>query len=196
VNQARSNLRQQLRTLRNGLTAGQREAHDQAIGRHLLELAGKRRAGCIAGYWPFNGEPDITPSCRQLMTQGWGLALPVIKGEHAHQMDFHAWREDTALGANRYGILEPLDTELLPVPSFDMLLMPLVGYDRFGNRLGMGAGYYDRCLEPIRGLDAPLRVGIAYSLQEIEPVEAAVWDIPLHGVVNEHGWFAFDRGQP
>ncbi len=50
-----------------------------------------------------------------------------------------------------------------------MLIMPLVGYDRFGNRLGMGAGYYDRCLEPLRDSSAPLRVGIAYSLQEVTP---------------------------
>ena len=50
-----------------------------------------------------------------------------------------------------------------------MLIMPLVGYDRFGNRLGMGAGYYDRCLELLRDSSAPLRVGIAYSLQVVTP---------------------------
>jgi 5-formyltetrahydrofolate cyclo-ligase len=69
--------------------------------------------------------------------------------------------------------------------------MPLVGYDRFGNRLGMGCGYYDRCLESLRDLAAPLRVGIAYSLQEIDPLDKNTWDIPLHGVVNERGWFTF-----
>jgi len=196
VNQAKSNLRQQLRSLRNGLTGAQRKAHDEAIGRHLLELVSTHHAGLIAGYWPFNGEPDIIPSCRHLMTQGCGLALPVIKGENAHLMDFHEWREDTVLAANRYGILEPLDTGLLPVSSFDMLLMPLVGYDRSGNRLGMGAGYYDRCLVSIRDLETPLRVGVAYSVQEMEPVEEAEWDIPLHGVLNERGWFVFDGRLP
>ena len=195
MNPTRSNLRQQLRTLRNGLTVAQRSAHDAAIGGNLLELAKTRRAGAIAGYWPFNGEPDITPFCRQMMAAGCRLALPVIKGDDACCMDFHAWREDTVLAANRYGILEPQNTELLPVPAFDMLLMPLVGYDRFGNRLGMGAGYYDRCLVSIRDLESPLRVGVAYSLQETAPVEAAEWDVPLHGIVNEHGWFAFGSRQ-
>jgi len=195
VNQSRSNLRQQLRALRNGLTEAQRSAHDQAIAGHLLELAHTLRASTIAGYWPFNGEPDITPFCREMMAAGGRLALPVIKGEDGYRMDFHAWREDTALAANRYGILEPRNTEPLPVPSFDMLLMPLVGYDRSGNRLGMGAGYYDRCLVSIRDLETPLRVGVAYSLQETEQVGAAEWDVPLHGIVNERGWFAFGGRQ-
>lgn len=130
------------------------------------------------------------------MGRGCKLALPVIKGTVGCNMDFHAWREDTVLGKNRYGILEPLDTEMLPVSSFDMLLMPLVGYDRWGNRLGMGAGYYDRCLVSVRDAESPLRVGVAYSLQETGPVDKEEWDIPLHGVVNERGWFAFDGRQP
>jgi len=177
------------------LTGAQRQAHDLAIGGNLLNLVTTRQAGTIAGYWPFNGEPDITPLCRQLMAAGCRLALPVIKDADDHHMEFHAWREDTVLAANRYGILEPRDTELLPVASFDMLLMPLVGYDRHGNRLGMGAGYYDRCLVSIRDLELPLRVGVAYSLQETEPVEEAEWDVPLHGVVNEHGWLAVGARQ-
>jgi len=55
----------------------------------------------------------------------------------------------------------------------------------------MGSGYYDRCLESLRDSSAPLRVGIAYSLQEIEPLDVNEWDIPLHGIVNERGWFTF-----
>lgn len=195
MNQSRSNLRSELRALRNGLSGAQRSAHDRAIGHNLLELVKSRHSHTIAAYWPFNGEPDIAPPCRQMMAQGCRLALPVLKGENGFHMDFHAWREDDVLAANRYGILEPRDTELLPVTGFDMLLMPLVAYDRSGNRLGMGAGYYDRCLASIRDLDTPLRVGIAYSLQETPVVGGEEWDIPLHGVVNEHGWFAFDGGQ-
>ncbi len=72
---------------------------------------------------------------------------------------------------NRYGIFEPQDTAAIPVSRLDLLIMPLVGYDRFGNRLGMGSGYYDRYLESSGNSAAPLRVGIAYSLQEIDPLE-------------------------
>lgn len=192
MNLPRSHLRQQLRALRTGLTEAQRGEYDRAIGRKLLELVQSRRAVTIAGYWPFNGEPDITPFCIQLMAQGCRFALPVLKGESGHQMDFHRWREDTGLSANRYGILEPQATEILPVSDFDMLLVPLVAYDRSGNRLGMGAGYYDRCLVSVRDREKPLRVGVAYSMQETSPIEPEEWDVPLHGVLNERGWLVFD----
>lgn len=104
-------------------------------------------------------------------------------------MDFHSWLVDTDLGKNRYGILEPQKTAPVPLSGIDMLIMPLVGYDRFGNRLGLGSGYYDRCLESVRDKPVPMRVGIAYSLQEVEALDKDEWDISIHGVVNENGWF-------
>jgi 5-formyltetrahydrofolate cyclo-ligase len=97
---------------------------------------------------------------------------------------------------NRYGIFEPRDTGRVALSSLDMLIIPLVGYDRLGNRLGMGSGYYDRHLVSLRDLQLPLRVGIAYSLQEIDLVGIDSWDVPLHGVVNERGWFTFEGAKP
>ena len=170
-----------------------RTNYDRAIGQHLLKLTKSTRAQSIACYWPFDGEPDITTACRQWMADGCELALPVVSGNNDHGMQFHAWRSDTNLVENKYGIPEPADSVLMQISSFDMLIMPLVGYDRFGNRLGMGLGYYDRHLELLRDSAAPLRVGVAYSLQEIALIEKNNWDIPLHGVVNEHGWFTFVR---
>lgn len=195
MNQSRSELRQKLRSLRNGLSESRRTAHDVAIGRYVLELVRTRRASSIACYWPFNGEPDISPVYTLLMADGGRLALPVIKGDNAGRMEFHAWRADTDLAKNSYGIFEPQATGSVPVSGLDMLILPLVAYDRFGNRLGMGSGYYDRCLETIRDLDTPLRVGVAYSLQEIDSLAAEKWDVPLHGLVNEHGWISFGGRQ-
>ena len=125
------------------------------------------------------------------MADGCELALPVISGSNDRHMSFHSWQADTRLVKSRYGIFEPLETAAIPVSSLDIILMPLVGYDRFGNRLGVGAGYYDRCLENLRDQVKPLRVGIAYSLQEIGSIDKNSWDISLHGVVNEHGCFTF-----
>lgn len=188
----KSSVRSQLRDKRQNLPDHQRDVFDTAIRQHLLQLILLRNARSVACYWPFNGEPDIKPLCAQLMQNGFRLALPVVSADDGHAMQFHAWQPDMALVANSYGIHEPPQTApRLPVSGFDVLMMPLVGYDRLGNRLGMGAGYYDRHLETRRDKKTPLRVGVAYSLQEIEPIEKKNWDIPLHGIVNEHGWFTF-----
>jgi 5-formyltetrahydrofolate cyclo-ligase len=195
-NKPKSWLRRELRSCRNSLSSSQRTGYDAAIARHLLQLVQSRDALSIAGYWPFNGEPDITPVYRKLLPENRQLALPVISTDGCHDMQFHSWSEESEVAVNRYGILEPSKTEPVPLSSLDMLLIPLVGYDRYGNRLGMGSGYYDRCLESLRDLPSPLRVGIAYSLQEVDLVDKENWDIPLHGVVNEHGWRTFENTKP
>jgi 5-formyltetrahydrofolate cyclo-ligase len=191
--QAKISLRGELRARRIELSSTLRHRHDQAIGQHLYQLVKYHGAESFACYWPFDGEPDITPVYRRLMAEGCKLALPVVSEGDDHGMLFHSWRVDTELVKNRYGIPEPHNTGAIPLSSLDMLMMPLVGYDQSGNRLGMGAGYYDRCLESIHDLATPLRVGIAYSVQKTDPIVKNKWDIPLHGVVNEHGWFTFTR---
>ena len=190
-NESKSILRIKLRSRRCELPTASRTRYDNAICQHLQQLVTARKARSIACYWPFNGEPDILPLCQQLMANDHLLALPVVADKTDNLMTFHAWDENSTLVKNRYGICEPVQSASVPVTSFDLLLMPLVGYDMSGNRIGMGAGYYDRHLEQLRDSTAPLRVGIAYSLQEIAPIEKNKWDIPLHGVVNEHGWFTF-----
>ena len=106
-------------------------------------------------------------------------------------MEFHRWYGKNSLMKNRYGIPEPVKTKSMPFSGFDMLLMPLVGYDKFGNRLGMGAGYYDRYLEPLRYLDIPYRLGVAYELQQVDHIRVSDWDVPLHGLINEREWISF-----
>jgi len=189
---AKASLRQKLRTKRGNLSARQRFTFDTAIRQHVAQLLDSRDFHSAACYWPFNGEPDITPLCKQLLNDGMELALPVISTTHDNAMEFHRWEAETCLAENRYGILEPQTSISTPLSGIDVLFMPLVAYDRFGNRLGLGSGYYDRHLESLGESQAPLRVGIAYSLQEIEPIFTNSWDIALHAVVNEQGCFTFN----
>ena len=177
--------------MRRSLSSSVRTTFDNAIRQHVLEVVKSQKADSIACYWPFNGEPDITPLYRQLLADGCELALPVVSGGNDHLMQFHSWRPDTTLAKNRYGIFEPRDSNVIELSHIDILIMPLVAYDCKGNRLGMGSGYYDRHIEPVRDLPTPLRLGVAYSLQEVDPIDRNNWDIPLHGVVNERGWFTF-----
>jgi 5-formyltetrahydrofolate cyclo-ligase len=182
-----------MRAQRSALDDHTRSAFDRSIRRHLGKLIGERECRCIAAYWPFNGEPDITPLFEGLLAAGCELALPVVSGRDDHAMQFHAWRPGAALTPSRYGIPEPLGAPVVSLAACDLLLMPLVAYDAAGNRLGMGMGYYDRHLQPLRDEPSPLRVGIAYSLQQADALEANPWDVPLHGLVNERGWFTFSR---
>ena len=132
----------------------------------------------------------MIPLYRQLLDQGIEIALPKIAA-NGISMEFLAWHADLELEQNRFGIPEPGKTKKISLSACPLLIMPLVGYDHLGNRLGVGSGYYDRYLESLRDSPQPLRIGIAYSLQEIAPLKQNDWDIPLHGVINENGWFTF-----
>lgn len=193
LDEFKTKLRREKREQRGELPATVRTGYDQAIRQHLGCLITDRMARSIAMFWPFDGEPDIAPLFEPLMEDGVELALPVVSGEDDHSMQFHAWQAKSGLITNRYGIPEPRGTATVALSRVDMLVMPLVAYDRHGNRLGMGSGYYDRHLASLRESTAPLRVGVAYSLQEIDPLQNNNWDIPLHGIVNEHGWYTFDN---
>lgn len=193
----KAELRQNLRSKRRTLPDRSRAALDKSIRKHIALLAQSRGVESIAVYWPFDGEPDITLLCKQWINASKDVALPVISAQDDistqddHAMNFHHWGPATALKRNQYGICEPQLTAAVPLSSIDMLLMPLVAYDCNGGRIGMGSGYYDRYLQDEGDATRPIRVGIAYSLQEIAPFKKNDWDIPLHGVVNEHGWVTF-----
>jgi len=187
---SRQLLREELRNQRRGISSLQRARFDKAIRQHLLALIEMREISSIAAYWPFDGEPDMIPLYRQLLDKGIELALPKI-AEVGFDMQFHAWKSGSALIKNRLGIPEPDETEVISLCDCPLLIMPLVAYDKQGNRLGMGAGYYDRHLESMRDSPQPLRVGIAYSLQEVELLKHDDWDIPLHAVINENGLSSF-----
>ncbi len=96
---------------------------------------------------------------------------------------------------NQYGIPEPRPVELIDPRSLDLVLTPLVAFDDSGNRLGMGAGYYDRCFAFLGHrkfwFSPPKLVGVGYSVQHVEPITAAPWDIPLWGIITEKGFRGF-----
>lgn len=141
-----------------------------------------QRPGIIASYLPMGNEPDPAPIVAAALAAGWRHAVPhVVKRELP--MRFLEWRpgDPVALGPMR--LRQPLADapELAP----DIILTPLVAFDRALNRLGQGAGFYDRAFA---ALPSALRVGIAWSIQEVPGLPVDEWDMPLHGVVTERGW--------
>lgn len=137
---------------------------------------------CLAGYRAMPNEADISALLTQIEGQGAALALPWI-GAQGQDMLFRRWSQGAALDMAADKFLQPLSTAEQLVP--DIILMPLLGFDRKGTRLGQGAGYYDRALA---SQSAPLRIGVAWSVQEFENLPADPWDMPLDAILTEAEW--------
>jgi 5-formyltetrahydrofolate cyclo-ligase len=170
----RAALRRDLRARRRGFSgdAG-------AIDRRLAPLLA--REGPIAGYIAHKGEPDILPFLLRAFHLGHVVALP---RPDADRLDFRRWDPDMAMEPGLAGIPQPAGGD--PIEP-RIVLAPLVGFDRLGHRLGQGGGYYDRWFA-----DHPhaMRIGIAWSMQEVPSLPTEPWDVPLHAIVTEKEWIA------
>jgi 5-formyltetrahydrofolate cyclo-ligase len=183
-------LRLQLRQKRTGVEPGQRQAWDASINRHLLDFAATKTPRLVAAFMAFDGEPDLAPALHELERLGIRLALPVVRGGDGRaDICFRRWSPRSEMQPNRYGIAEPVGTLDVRLDEIDLALIPLVGWDSYGGRLGMGASFYDRMFQPLADLDRPFRMGVAYQLQQVEHLPLDPWDIRLHGVLTESGCF-------
>ncbi len=180
----KATLRADLRRARRGfvesLSPADRAAALAAIDRNLAPLTA--RDGPIAGYVAHRGEADILPFLLNAFHCGHEVALPHV-AEGSERMRFTAWYPDTPLTPGLAGILQPDGTGRELVPA--IILAPLVGFDRAGRRLGQGGGFYDRWFAEH---PAAMRIGIAWSVQEIAAITPEPWDVPLHAIVTEKEW--------
>jgi len=176
--------------LRRRLGTEEKQALDGAINRFLSTYIVEHRPRTVAAFWPFDGEPDLLPSLDLLQREGVQIALPVIGSPAAGpSMIFRKWTAESLMKKNRFGISEPSDTAEIPILEIDLMLLPLVGWDEAGGRLGMGAGFYDRALQPFGQSNSPHRMGVAYQMQKLPGVPAEPWDVRLHLILSESGWF-------
>jgi len=186
-------LRQRFRRLRGAVSRDQRQSWTPEINRHLLAAHAVRNARTVAAFLAFDGEPDLRFTLTQLHRRGTTVVLPVLPkksgdGELEGQtLRFHRWSPATPLQSNTLGISEPSESAHVPLASVDVMLLPMVAYDRSGSRLGMGAGWYDRTLG--NSNSRPLLAGVAWSLQCAPSVPIDPWDVPLDAIVTEDGWF-------
>jgi 5-formyltetrahydrofolate cyclo-ligase len=190
--QDRAALRRTFRRLRRALSPEQQRHHSVAAARHFFAAGLAWRASTVGLYIANDGELDLEPLAARLRAAGKRVALPVIRSTPGRLplLEFYRWDAQARLQRNRYGIPEPAPgAAFVPALGLDLLLVPLVAFDRHGTRLGMGAGYYDRFLGALApGLRPPI-VGVAHEVQR-SPTElpAAPWDVPLDGILTERGW--------
>jgi len=177
-------LRRELRTRRRALAPSERIAAAESLADRLFALPFAATSGYVAGYWAMDGE--IALHAWQLkLPSGCIYCLPVLHEERLH---FAPWRPGDPLVSNRFGIPEPdIDANsLLDARDMAFVVMPLVGFDSNGHRLGMGGGWYDRTFafrqeQP----PAPWLVGAAFDAQRLEGLNAAAWDVALDAVCTE-----------
>jgi 5-formyltetrahydrofolate cyclo-ligase len=185
--------RRRLRGLRRALTGEERRRAERRITAALRRLGCAARGRRVAVYLARDGEVDLSELIRAARRAGALLYAPRSINRRRRTMRFLPLRDDRALKRNWYGIDEPVhDPAIAVAPDrLDIILTPLVGFDRQGHRLGMGAGYYDRALRRRLGRSGAFRrprlIGVAFACQETGTITAAPWDVPLDLVVTERG---------
>ena len=167
---------------RDALPAAGRLAAAQAIAERGLPVdAGP--GVVVSGFSPLKSEISPLPLLRRLADAGASLALPAVAGR-GRPLVMRAWRFGAPLVSGVWGIREPpADApELFP----DIVIVPLLAFDRRGHRIGYGAGYYDMTLTRLRAMKPVTAIGIAFAAQEIAAVPATPRDAPLDLVLTEH----------
>lgn len=158
-----------------------------SVCKKLWQIPALRRAKRVAIYMSVAGEIDCHPIAETAWLRKMRVFAPVLTGK---QLIFAPLDKDTPLQSNRYGILEPVykRAQCVSAKHLDVVITPLLAFDRNGNRLGMGAGFYDRTFAFMRHrkkLRRPLLIGVAYDFQQVSDLQPAAWDVPLHAVITE-----------
>lgn len=190
--------RRRLRRLRASLDPGERAAAELAILRTLDRLRVFRRGARVALYLPMPGEVDVRPCLAAAWQRGTTVFVPRISSRRRGRMTFVPWAPGIAQRRNAFGIAEPqVILRRTPAVQLDAVVLPIVGFDRRGNRLGMGAGFYDRALrrrlDPARRWRRPRLIGVAFACQELDAIPASPWDVPLDLIVTERGLVVPER---
>ncbi|HEY0146140.1 MAG TPA: 5-formyltetrahydrofolate cyclo-ligase [Methylovirgula sp.] len=164
------------------------EAEAKAFAVHLGEAGGAfaadRGAKIASVFWAINDEVATLPLLEGLAALGITIALPVMRG-FGKPLEFRAWAPGAALNEAKWGIMEPPEApEVFP----DLVFIPLAAFDRAGNRLGYGAGFYDRTLARLRAKQQIAAVGVGYAVQEFPTIPAEVTDEKLDYVLTDREW--------
>lgn len=193
----RQQLRRELRRRRQQLSAAFQQQASTALSQQLQQCAEIQQASRIALYLANDGEVDPAPFAQWCIAQGKQLALPVLHPFCPGHLLFLDYHPQHPLTVNQFGIYEPelAVNAIVLLADIDVLLIPLVGFDEQGQRLGMGGGYYDRTLANVAANSHPTRIGLAHDCQRVAQLPVASWDMPMHYVVTPTAYNAITEQQ-
>jgi len=186
----RNALRHELRARRQDLGKPEQTHAAHQLIAHLVATRLYRVSRRIAVYLPNDGEIDPVPLMARIWKMNKTCYLPILSRLRHDRLWFAPFTQDTPLAANRFGILEPVAPARTWVRAqeLDLILMPLVGFDTHGNRLGMGGGFYDKSLAFLRHRTLwrkPHLIGLAHDFQRVKKLDACAWDVPLQAVATD-----------
>lgn len=142
----------------------------------------------VAGYWPIGRELDARPLLRHLAQHGYKIVLPYAH-ERGKSLEFRVWHAHEPMEMDHFQVPAPGKTAEHLVP--DIILVPLLSFDRQGHRLGYSSGFYDVTLDSLRQQKSILAIGLGFSSQEVPRIPAGGLDQPLDGIVTERGVLDF-----
>ncbi|SFR58063.1 5-formyltetrahydrofolate cyclo-ligase [Pseudidiomarina maritima] len=180
-------LRRQLLDARASVSNAARDYAALQVGEHLLQLPELQQPCQIGSYFSVKAELPTHAINQRLMAQAHQLSLPILHPFRAGHLLFMQLNQTTQWTHNRFGIPEPeLDVRhVTPLNQLNVLLVPLVGFDALGNRMGMGGGFYDRTLSAWRqGKINVLPIGLAMDCQYVDTLPVQPWDVPLSMVIT------------
>ena len=199
MNKQIGTLRRQLKKQRANLTKQQQKICSTQAVKFLQRFPKFRSARHIAIYLPVRGE--INPvDLRQFANPRQEFYLPVLSPYKPHGLVFVRWNKRTRFKQNRFKIPEPLIKRNLmkSARSLDLVVTPLLAFDKQGSRLGMGGGFYDRSFafkQRMKLHQRPNLAGIAYQFQQVAHLDRQSWDIPLDGISTETGLITFKNSK-
>ena len=181
----RQDIRQHVRHLRRGLSAEQQERAADLLAEHAINFAPVSAADKIALFLSVDGELNTRPLIAKLWQQKKQVFLPVLHPFSPGHLLFLRYTPETPLAPNKLRIPEPpLDIrQMAMLDELDVMMVPLVAFDRDGQRLGMGGGFYDRTLQHWQQ-HGFLPVGLAHDCQLVDKLPVAEWDVPLPAVLT------------
>ena len=150
--------------------------------RSIIKILKKRKQKnkIIGGYYPYNHEVNVVPLLEKFEKSNYIISLPKISKNS--RMNFFVWSSNDPLNINEYGIPEPITNRMI-FP--DVLLVPLVAYDKNCNRVGYGGGFYDRYIKRTKKIKNILTIGLAFSYQKVKKIPIEKNDVKLDFIITE-----------
>ncbi len=181
----RRSMRAELLTRRLAVPPDEKARRGAFLRKLIWEQFPELRHGRLGFYWPFKGEVDLRDLVRDCLALGAEAALPVVV-ESGQPLQFWAWHPRMKLRRGIWNIPVPSEPSIVRPTA---LLVPLLGFDRAGYRLGYGGGYYDRTLATMN--PRPLTIGVGYDLGRLDSIHPQPHDIPMDVIVTESGFTQF-----